>query len=246
MKTILALSFVLISTFSGMAQTADEIITSSIKATGGNAWDQVNGIKMSSVIDQGGMKMPLEIVILRDGRTYTKINVQGMDIYQNVYDGTNLWSTNFLTMEPEKSDAEAVENFKQSMLDFPSPFFTYKKHGYAVERLADETIDGVNCYKIKMTMKPERINGVEVPNVEFHFIDKDSHALIMTESEITEGEMAGKISQVKFSDYQEIQGVFMAYSMDQGVKDLGSQIIAFSSIEVNPTVDTSVFTYAGK
>jgi hypothetical protein len=68
----------------------------------------------------------------------------------------------------------------------------------------------------------------------------------MTESEITEGEMAGKISQVKFSDYQEIQGVFMAYSMDQGVKDLGSQIIAFSSIEVNPTVDTSVFTYAGK
>jgi outer membrane lipoprotein-sorting protein len=246
MKTILALSFMLISTFSGIAQTADEIITSSIEATGGSAWDKVNAIKMNSVIDQGGMKMPLEIVVMRDGRTYTKINLQGMDIYQNVYDGTNLWATNFLTMEPEKSDAEAVENFKQSMLDFPSPFFTYKKNGYAVERLADETVDGVNCFKLKMTLKPERINGAEVPNVEFHYIDKESFALIMSETEITEGEMAGKMSQVKFSDYQEVQGVYMAYSMDQGVKDLGSQTIAFSSIEVNPTVDAAIFTYTGK
>jgi hypothetical protein len=58
--------------------------------------------------------------------------------------------------------------------------------------------------------------------------------------------MAGKISQVKFSDYQEVQGVYMAYSMDQGVKDLGSQTIAFSSVEVNPTVDGAIFTYTGK
>jgi outer membrane lipoprotein-sorting protein len=246
MKTTLAVFSLLIFSFAGVSQSADEILLNSVQATGGSAWDQVNTIKMNSVIDQGGMKMPLEIVFMRDGRTYTKIGIQGMDIYQNVFDGTNLWSTNFLTQEAEKSDAEAVANFKQSMLDFPSPLFTYKKHGYSVERLADETVDGVDCFKIKMTLKPERINGAEVPNVEFHYFDKDSYALIMSESEITEGEMAGKMSQIKYSDYQEIQGVYMAYSMDQGIKDLGSQTIAFTSIEINPSVDPEIFVYKGK
>jgi len=246
MKTTLAVFSILISSFVGFAQTADEIVSNSVKAIGGSNWQQVNAIKMNSVIDQGGMKLPLEIVILRDGRTYTKIGFQGTDIYQNVFDGTNLWSTNFISLEAEKSDAEAVENFKQTMLDFPSSLFTHKERGYVAERLADEIVDGVNCFKIKMTLKPERINGIEVPNVEFNYFDKDSYALIMSESEITEGEMAGKMSQVKYSDYQEVQGVYMPYSMDQGVKDMGSQTIAFSSIEINPTVDPQIFVYKGK
>lgn len=246
MKKILFLAIMAFTAFTGIGQTADEIIQNSNEVVGGSAWDKVNAIRMSSVIEQQGMKIPFEIVMMRDGRTYTKISVQGMDIYQNVYDGTNLWSINFLTQKPEKADNETMENFKRSVGDFPSPFFTYKANGYAVERLADDVVDGVNCYKIKMTRKPQLADGAEVANIEYHYIDKDSYALIMTETEIMSGEMKGKISQVKFSDYQEVSGVFMPYSMDQGVKDLGSQAIAFTTIEINPTIDETLFVYKGE
>jgi hypothetical protein len=246
MKTILFIAVMAFSALTSNSQTADEIIQKANEAIGGNAWNKVNSIKMSSVVEEQGMKIPLEIVMMRDGRTYTKISVQGMEIFQNVYDGTNLWSLNFLTQKAEKADNEAVENFKRNMSDFPSPFFTYKQNGYPVERLADDVVDGVNCYKIKMTKKPQLADGTEVANIEYHYIDKDSNALIMTETEIMSGEMKGKISQVKYSDYQEVSGVFMPYSLDQGVKDLGSQAMALTAIEINPAIDETLFTYKGE
>jgi hypothetical protein len=246
MKKILFLAIMALTAIVGKTQSADEIIQSANDAIGGSAWEKVNAIKMSSVIEDGGMKIPLEIVVMRDGRTYTKISVQGMDIYQNVFDGTNLWSINFLTQKPEKADNETMENFKRNMGDFPSPMFTYKKSGYAVERLADDVVDGTNCFKIQMTKKPQMADGAEVSNIEFHYFDKDSYALIMTETEIMSGEMKGKISQIKYSDYQEVSGVFMPYSMDQGIKDMGSQTIAFTTVEINPSVDETTFAYKGE
>ena len=68
----------------------------------------------------------------------------------------------------------------------------------------------------------------------------------MTESEIVSGEMKGKIEQIKYSDYQEVSGVFMPFSMDQGIKDLGSQTITFTAIEINPTIDEELFKYKGE
>lgn len=246
MKKILFLAFIALTAFRSSAQTVEEIIESAKSAIGGAAWDNVNSIKMTSVIEQQGMKIPLEIVIMRDGRTYTKITIQGMDIYQQVYDGTTLWSTNFMTQKAEKADSETTENFKREVSEFPSSLFTYSKNGYTVTKLEDATIDGVNCFKVQMTKKTQLVEGKEVSNVEYHYFDKETYALIMTESEIMSGEMKGKIEQIKFSDYQEVSGVYMPFSMDQGVKDLGSQTIAFTAIEINPTVDEELFKYKGE
>ena len=246
MKKILFLAFIALTGFAASAQTADEIIESAKAAIGGAAWDNVNAIKMTSVIEEQGMKIPLEIVIMRDGRTYTKITIQGMDIYQNVYDGTTLWSTNFMNQKAEKADSEATENYKREMKDFPSIFFTYKKNAYPIVKLEDATIDGVDCFKLQITKKTQLVEGKEVANVEYNYIDKESFALIMTESEIMSGEMKGKLEQIKYSDYQEVSGVFMPFSMDQGVKDLGSQIISFTAVEINPTVDEELFKYKGE
>ncbi|MFM9984971.1 MAG: LolA family protein [Flavobacteriales bacterium] len=246
MKKLLFLAFIALSAFTASAQTADEILASAKTATGGAEWDKVNSIKMTTVIEQQGMKIPMEIVVMRDGRTYTKISVQGMEIYQNVFDGTTLWSTNFISQKAEKADSESTENYKREMKDFPSSILSYNKNAYPVVKLEDATIDGVNCFKIQITKKTQLVEGKEVANVEYNYIDKESFALIMTESEIMGGEMKGKIEQLKFSDYQEVSGVFMPYAMDQGIKDLGSQTITFTAIEINPTIDEELFKYKGE
>ena len=110
------------------AQTADEIIENYFENTGGlDNWKNLEGIKMTAKVNQGGMEIPLEIYNLKDGRQMTKITFQGKEIKQGVFDGETLWSHNFMTMKAEKSDAEETSNFKLNTNDFPDSFIDYKE-----------------------------------------------------------------------------------------------------------------------
>ncbi len=204
-KTILSLALIF-SAITLKAQTVDEVIKQYYTAIGGDNWSKVNGMKLTATTEEQGMKIPLEIVALRDGRMYTKFSVQGMEFYQNVFDGKSLWSTNFMTQKAEKSDAEETENVKRSADEFPNGLFFASKKGYKATLLGVEKAEGVDCFKIKLEKKKLLVEGKEVPNTEFYYIDKDSYALIMVESEISSGPNKGAISQTTYSDYQEVNG----------------------------------------
>ena len=53
----------------------------------------------------------------------------------------------------------------------------------------------------------------------------------------------GMVSEIKLSDYQEVEGLYFPFSMIQGVKDGAGQPITMDKIELNPTVDGSVFKF---
>jgi hypothetical protein len=85
--------------------------------------------------------------------------------------------------------------------------------------------------------------GKEVPNIEYYYIDKETFVPIMTESEISSGEMKGKIAQTKYSDYQEVNGVFIAFSQTSGIKDGMSQTITFDKVLINSAIDETGFKF---
>ena len=226
------------------AQTAEEIINKYLTATGGvENWKKLEGVKMSAKVNQGGMEIPLDIYNLKDGRQMTVVTFQGKTIKQGVYDGTTLWSTNFMTMKAEKSDAETTEMFKTGVGDFPDPFLNYSARGYKVELVGKETVEGTETFKIKLTKKPLVIEGKTEENVSFYFFDAEEFIPIMVESEIKSGPAKGKISQITMSDYQEVNGLFFPFSLGQGVKGMGSQPISLSKIELNPQVDPKEFVF---
>jgi outer membrane lipoprotein-sorting protein len=132
------------------------------------------------------------------------------------------------------------------MKEFPNALINYKNLGYSATLLGSEKIDGTDCHKIKLDKKTMLVEGQEVPNVEFYYLDKENNVPVLVESEIKEGEMKGKISQTKFSDYQEISGVFIPYSTSSGIKDGESQVIQFEKVEINPTVDDKDFKFPKK
>jgi outer membrane lipoprotein-sorting protein len=240
------LSFLLLVLISSgvQAQTVDEILEKYFEAQGGKEKLQaIKGIKMTAKVNQGGMEIPLEIVKLADGRQYIKFSVQGMTGWQNVYDGTSLWSTNFMTMKPEKSDSETTENFKTSLDDFPDPFLNYKSKGYTAELIGKETIDGSETYKIKFTKKPLTVDGKKEDNVSFYFIDTENYVTLMIEQEIKSGPMKGQVSQITMSDYQEVEGLLFPFSSTQGIKGSGSQPLTITKIELNPSVDSTTFQF---
>jgi hypothetical protein len=241
-RNLITLLFLLLSTVLVQAQTADEIIANYFENTGGiEKWKTLQGIKFSAKLNQGGMEFPLEIVQLKDGRQMTSINLQGKEVKQGVFDGTTLWSTNFQTMKGEKSDAESTENFKLDIGDFPDPFLNYKARGYKVELLGKESVEGSETFKIKLTKKPIKVDGKQTDNIVYYYFDAENFVPIMMEQEVNSGPAKGMISQSTMSDYQEVSGLMMPFSMAQGYKDQDKQPISITKIELNPKVDAAAF-----
>lgn len=246
LNSLIALVFISLSPFMAQAQdiTVDEILEGYFENTGGKeAWMGLKGIKMTAKVNNGGMEIPLEIVKLADGRSYTKFNVQGTDFYQGVFDGETLWGTNFQSMKAEKSDKEATDNFKLDSNDFPDSFLNYKEKGYTVELLGTETIDGAETYKVKLTKEPRTVDGKEVEDVTYYFFDTEAFVPIAQETTIKQGPNAGQVGLATMSDYQEVDGLYFPFSLTQGMKGGQSQPLSFDSIELNPEVDESIFNF---
>ena len=236
------IAFFVIQTTS--AQTVDEIISNYFENTGGiDNWKALKGIKMTASVNQGGMDIPITMIQLADGRRYMKFELQGKEITQGVFDGDVVWGTNFMTMEPEKSDSETTENTKRESRDFPDPFLNMKENGYSAELLGKETIEGTECFKVKLTKKPQLVDGQEVDNINYYYFDSENFVPIVMEAEIKSGQMKGKTRLTTFSDYQEVDGLYFPFAIGDGIKDMGTQVINITAIELNPEVDDSIFKF---
>lgn len=245
MKKLTLLLLVFCASFTVNAQTADEILASYFENIGGlENLKKVKGLKTIAKVSAQGMEIPIEMVQLNGGKQYMKFNLQGKEMTQMAFDGETMWSTNFQTMKAEKSDAEATANMKLDNNDFPDPFIDYKAKGYTVELLGKETIDGAETFKIKLTKEPVTVDGKKEESVSFYFFDTENFVPIVIHNEVKSGPQKGMTSEVKMSDYQEVDGIYFPFSIIQGAKGMpGGQPITISKIELNPTVDDSNFKF---
>ncbi len=246
MKNLKLLCVALIVVFSTQinAQTVDEIIANYFENTGGiDQWNKVEGIKMNTKVNQGGMEIPVEMVQLKNGKQMTTITFQGKEIKQGVFNGEVLWSSNFMTQKAEKADQETTDNMKLQMNDFPDPFLNYKKNGYALELMGKETIDGTETFKMKLTKTPITVDGIKVDDIIYYFFDAENFVPLVAHTEIKSGPMKGQMSESKMSDYEEVDGLFLPHSLTQGIKGQPGQTITIDKIELNPQIDEKEFEF---
>lgn len=243
MKKLLVFAFVLLANLTINAQTVDKILDTYFENIGGKEkLEALKGIKISAEVNQG-MVIPLEIYKMKDGREMVSISIQGMTMKQGVFDGKTLWNTNGMTMKAEKMSAEDTANHKLQINDFPDPFLDYKTKGYSVELLGKETIDGAETFKVKLTQTPMTIDGKKVDNISYYYFDTESFVPIAMQKEIMSGPAKGMVSEVTFSDYQEVDGIYFAFAMTQGTKGKPGQPITIKKIEINPEVTDEMFAF---
>ncbi|HAH34825.1 MAG TPA: outer membrane lipoprotein-sorting protein [Flavobacteriaceae bacterium] len=241
MKTLknLFVALTLLAVAPMTAQTADEILSNYFENTGGEAaWNALEGTKILGAINAQGMEIPIEIYSTKDGKQLVKINMQGQEMTMMSFDGETMWTTNFMTMLPEKSDTETTEMMKTNNQDFPSPFLNYKEKGYTVEYLGKETKEGTETFKLKLTQKPVMVDGKEEPTVSFHYFETENYVPIVVETTMNSGPAKGQMSTSGFSDYQESEGLYFPFSIDQG-----GQPINVKEIVLNPDVDKAFFAF---
>lgn len=243
-KTLFILGFVMF-TLGLKAQTADEIINNYLENTGGAAnWAKLKAVKFEGKVAVQGMDLPIEMMQTKEGKMYMKFSLQGQEITQQAFDGTEAWGINFMTMKPEKSDSETTENMKRNLGDFPDPFLDYKAKGFKAELLGKETVDGTETYKVKLTKNPLMVDGKEVENFSFYFFDTENFVPIMVEQEVKYGPAKGITSQTIYSDYQEVDGLYFAFSITEKAKGTPqAQAINITKVVLNPSVDDAVFKF---
>ena len=230
------------------AQTVDEIIDTYFENIGGKEnWRKLTGLQITSKMNSGrGMNMTMTTVRLKDGRQYTLMNMQGREMKRGVFDGETLWSTNFMTGKAEKTNSEAAENFKRvADKDFPDPFLDYKEKGYTAELMGKETVEGVECFKIKLIKTPRIIDGKEQQNFSIYYFDTENYVPIAQDMMGRGGGgMAGRGGRggqgqrrlSAFSDYQEVEGLYFAFS-----RSMGRGAMEIESITLNPEVKDADF-----
>ncbi|MBK9736074.1 MAG: outer membrane lipoprotein-sorting protein [Saprospiraceae bacterium] len=225
------------------AQSADEIVNKYFENTGGRAaWSKISSMKSTAKIKAQGMEFPT-VIMAKPMKTKIALTFQGMTIVQPAFDGNIGWQTNFLTMKAEKMETEDSEIMKAEYGDFPDPLLNYKDKGYTISLEGSETVEGTDCFKIKLTKKPIKIDGKDEENITTYFFDKENFVPIMTRSMMKKGQGKGLNSESVFSDYQEVNGLMMPFNLGQKFDGQLQASIAIEKIEFNVDIDDKEFAF---
>lgn len=242
-KTLICMAILSFTTTTISAQTVEEIIDTYIENIGGQeAWSKINSMTATGIGKQGGTDYPFIATYMKDGRTHINIDIQGQKFTVEAFDGETEWATNFQTQKAEAATSESSLNYKRNAKDYiPDAFYNYKEKGYKVELLGKETFEGTDCFKIKLTKSPAIVNGKEVDNVEMYYFDTENFVPIASEATILSGQAKGATQQILFSDYQEVDGLYIAFSQINKFNGQVGLEMVIETVKFNTEVDESIF-----
>ena len=148
--------FIMVMVFAqfAQAQTVDEIIDKNITAMGGKEkLASLKSVKMEGNLSVMGNDVALVITTLHGAGMRADISVMGTENYQIV---TPAKGTVFMPVQGMSEPTPMPEDQLKSatgQLDLQGALFNYKEKGSTVMLIGKETVDGEECYNIKLTNK---------------------------------------------------------------------------------------------
>ncbi|GJM33581.1 MAG: hypothetical protein DHS20C18_25820 [Saprospiraceae bacterium] len=250
MKTLsYLLLFLLYSSYFLQAQSAEAILQQYTETTGGQAqWDQVVSMKVTGIaklLGQGGMELPYTRIMQKDGKQFTALKVNGMNYVDTGFDGNIVWGTN-TQMQLAEKDQDALENAKLAVYDFPYPGHNWQQNGYQAKYLGEVMVGDFKTHKIELTKRPQWVNGEEMENIVFLYIDVEKNVPILRESEVLSGPNKGEIMKSYLSDYRNVAGYWYPFVVTMKYGDQTFQILETETVEWNAEIDASVFSMPEK
>lgn len=235
-------TFVYMTLFSAFAfsQSVDEILAKYHESMGG--LEKLKAVKSMKLV--GKMPTPmgdLAVIIYKKAPNLSKteIDFQGNKIIQ-AYDGETAWTINPMTgnSEPQKLEGEmATAIISQS--EFEDQFIDYARKGHEVVLEGKESIDGNECYKIKIILNK---NNDADDFTSFYYLDTEYMLPVLMRSVA-----GGQEMDTYFSDYQDIKnGIMMAFKIDIKVQGQIVQSVTIESAEVDVEIDDAIFKFPAK
>lgn len=214
-----------------IAQTADDVVNKHIEAIGGkDNWKKITSMRSEATLSTQGIDIPVVISQVHNKAVKQEYTVMGMTGFSIIsVDGG--WNFNPMQgqTKPEPMTQDEL-NIGKEQLDIQGEFLDYKEKGHTIEMLANEDIDGVSCFKIKLTRKSGRES--------IYLFDPKSFYIIRTISKMTANGQEVE-STVNFSNYQKLSaGVLIPFTMENNALPAP---ITMSKVEVNIKIEDTVF-----
>ena len=217
------------------AQTVDEIIAKNVQAHGGiEKMKGVQTIRITGKLDVGGIRAGFLQENKRPDKVREEQIIQGLAASQ-AYDGKIGWQVNPFggRRDPELMSQDDLKGLTIDA-DIDGPLVDYKEKGHKAELVGHDSVEGTDCYKIKLSLK----NG----DVRYYFLDTDSFLELKIE---TESSIRGTIqyTETYFGDYEEVKGLYYSFAFESGAKGDSNRVkFAVDKVEINVPLEDSLFT----
>src|SRR6202158_3968951 len=232
---ILAFAAIALLPGSARAQSVDEVIASNIKARGGlDKIKAVRSVRTTSKLTVGSFRAAYVQENKRPDRVREEAIVQGMAQVQ-AYDGKGAWQISPFSgrKDPERMSQDDTKTLMIDA-DIDGPLVDYKQKGHKAELVGHDSVEGTDCYKVKLSLK----NG----DVRYYYLDTDSFLELKLEIQTT---IRGALqeSEIYYGDYEKVNGVYYPFSVEQAPKGSSSRAqISVEKVEQNVPMDDAHFS----
>jgi hypothetical protein len=237
---IIAMAAIALLPGSVKAQSVDEVIASNIKARGGlEKIKAVRSVRTTSKLSQGSFRAAYVQENKRPDRVREEAIIQGLAQVQ-AYDGKIGWQ---ISPFGGRKDPELMSQDDTKTLaidaDIDGPLVDYKQKGHKAELVGHDSVEGTDCYKVKLSLK----NG----DIRYYFLDSDSFLELKIE---TQSNIRGTVqyTETYFGDYEQVNGIYYPFAVETGDKGSDSRVkFAVDKLELDVPLDDAQFSMpAGK
>jgi hypothetical protein len=221
--------------FSAGAQTVDEVIAKNIQAHGGlEKLKAVKSIRTTAKLSQGSFRAEVRQENKRADKVREEFIIQGLAQVQ-AYDGKTGWQISPFggRKDPELLSQDDLKSLVVDA-DMDGPLMEYKEKGHKAELVGHDTMEGTDCFKIKLSMK----NG----DVRYYYLDADSFLELKVEIQTT---IRGALqeNELYYGDYEQVNGIYYPFAVEQAQKGNDSRTqISVEKIEQNVPMEDAHFS----
>lgn len=221
--------------FAAAAQTVDEIIAKNIQAHGGaEKLKSVHTLRTIAKLSQGSFRADFRQENKRADKVREEFIIQGLAQVQ-AYDGKTGWQISPFggRKDPELLSQDDLKSLVVDA-DIDGPLVDYKEKGHKAELVGHDSMEGTDCFKIKLSMK----NG----DVRYYYLDADSYLELKLEIQTT---IRGALqeNELYYGDYEQVNGIYYPFAVEQAQKGSPSRAqITVEKIEQNIPLEDAQFT----
>ncbi len=224
-KLFTIFSVLLLSAAMLQAQTVNEIIENYLENIGGaEAWKEVKSTRMTGKTMTQMGAFPATVSGMMPNKQLIEIDIQGKNFIQ-AFDGETAWMLNpFMGGAPEKAPQEMADEMAKNK--FQDEFIDWEEKGSKISLEGKKEIEGTETFEVKLVTE----DGEE----KFYYFDTENYVPIMTKAFASTGEMEGKAVEIYLSDYQEVDGLMIPFSIEQKMDGQSLMQMTADTIEINP------------
>ena len=211
------------------AQTVDEIIAKNLQARGGlDKIRAVKTIRATGKLTAGDLRARFIQENLRPNHVREEVVIQGMSQIE-AYDGHVGWRVSPFEgrKDPDLLSGDDTKGLITDA-DLDGQLVDYRNKDHRAEYQGHDSVEGTDCYKIKLTLS----NG----DARIFYIDTVSNLEIKVESQRN---IRGTIrySETYLGDYEQVAGVYYPFAIEIGEKGSHDRMkFSMDQVQVNVPV----------